>query len=155
MKQYLSFIASAAVLVGSATSACATIPGKPFTATPASHMLIRSAGDLPLALPADPPGVDVPPLTREDVQDAVDEQIAAHFRAAAGPQNQFLTANQAKVAGWGVIADQFAEIDKDGDGYVRLEDVASFMKARSPLRAPNGEEERKAPATGGAVQIVD
>ena len=155
MKQYLSlFIALAAVLIGSASSTHAGIPGKPVIVTAGKQIFILSAEDLPSAPPPSPPGVESSPLTPENVQDAVEEQIAAHFRAAAGPQNPLLTADQAKAAGWGVIADYFADIDRDGDGYVRLEDVASFMKARSPLRKPHGEE-HKAQTTGGPIRIVD
>lgn len=74
-------------------------------------------------------------LDAKVVQDAVNQQLKTHFDRAAGPSGQ-LTADAAKAAGWGFIADHFQEIDRDNKGYVSYSDVSAFMKARSPLKVP-------------------
>jgi hypothetical protein len=64
---------------------------------------------------------------------ALREQVRAklkrRFDAAAGPGGT-LTAEQARSAGLGAIADQFGAIDRAGRGAIRFEDYERFLEAR-------------------------
>lgn len=83
--------------------------------------------------PRDPPGTVRPKLTPDSLQADVDRQLKTRFESAAGSSKGLLTKVGATNAGWGFIADHFAEIDRDSDGYISFADVSRFMKPRSPL----------------------
>ncbi|WP_318828721.1 hypothetical protein [Burkholderia cepacia] len=89
--------------------------------------------DLPRP-PTPPEGWTPPPQPSENsVSQDVERQIAQRFTAASGGNpNGLLSQQQAKAAGWGLVSDHFAEIDRAGTGYVRLDDVLRFMSARTP-----------------------
>ncbi|MEP7453086.1 hypothetical protein [Phyllobacterium sp. SB3] len=125
------------------------------TATSSANALDIKGGELLGRPPSDPPGMVRPKLTPENVQEAVNQEVAATFKAAAGPSNNLLTAKQAKAAGWGFISDNFEQIDKDRDGFVRLDDVASFMEARSPIQQSPSEKSDKVFVPHGPIQIIE
>jgi hypothetical protein len=81
--------------------------------------------------PMTPDDAKLEPVNEEAVQKDVDAQLKAKFEAAARHSNQMLTAQGAIDAGWGFIADHFAEIDKNRDGSATFGEVSAFMQARS------------------------
>ncbi|MBA8877464.1 hypothetical protein [Phyllobacterium myrsinacearum] len=103
--------------------------------------------------PPDPAGTVYPEMTPEFVQQKVDEQIRAQFEQAAGPSAYVLSAEQAKTAGWGVIADHFPEIDRDRDGYVSLSDIVRFLAARTPQNLMKAAQQRQSQKSG--VEIIE
>lgn len=98
--------------------------------------------------PEDPPGTIVTKMTPEVVQDAMDQQLRSKFEAAAGTSSNILTARQAKDAGWGLVADRFAKIDRDGDGFATFSEVQAFFDARSPVK------QQRANTAAKAVQVI-
>ncbi|MGH6860123.1 MAG: hypothetical protein ACRECY_07700 [Phyllobacterium sp.] len=80
-----------------------------------------------------PQDADAPPFSEESVQATVDLLLRQRFEAAGGAATGFITPQAAKDTGWGVIADHFAEIDRNGDARASLEEVTDFFDARSPL----------------------
>jgi hypothetical protein len=94
-----------------------------------------NAGDRVIFPPVHP-GIAPPPLTEETVQKGIDASTEARFKAiaAAGASQKVITTEQAKGAGWGFVDDHFAQIDKNGDGFVSLGDISRFLGARSPLK---------------------
>ncbi|QND51616.1 hypothetical protein HB779_06665 [Phyllobacterium sp. 628] len=87
-----------------------------------------------LNLPRDPSIAPRPKMTEELVQKTMDADLKARFDSAAAHSNNMLTAQQARDANWGFLADHFDEIDRNRDGYVSFDEVAAYMAARSPLR---------------------
>ncbi|PRD49701.1 EF-hand domain-containing protein [Phyllobacterium myrsinacearum] len=93
------------------------------------------------------------PGTKSVKQDAIsiqrqlDQELRAKFDAVAS-SNHLLTAQAAGNAGWGFIAEHFAQIDKDRDGYITFDDVQTFLDARSPLPAARARAAKK-------VQVVE
>ncbi|WP_271899346.1 hypothetical protein [Candidatus Phyllobacterium onerii] len=75
--------------------------------------------------PFDP---NLPPVTGQSINAEVNAELAARFAEAAGSASGLLTASQAKNASWGYVADHFAAIDRDHDGYVKFGDVLDFMQ---------------------------
>ncbi len=69
------------------------------------------------------------------MQSAVDRKLRHKFDAAARSTNNLLSVQGAKDAGWGFLADHFAEIDSRRDGYLTFDEVQTFLDARSPLPA--------------------
>lgn len=120
--------------------------GSPVRSGVSVHAMILNVDDKSDAQPSGTPLK----LDARIVQDAVNQQLKRHFDRAAGASSQ-LTADAARAAGWGFIADHFPEIDRDNKGYVSYSDVSAFMKARSPLKVP------AAAAKPGdkAVQIIE
>ncbi|RCW85420.1 hypothetical protein [Phyllobacterium bourgognense] len=94
--------------------------------------------------PADP---DAPPLSEESVQSAVDQKLQKKFNEAARGTNS-LTVQGASDASWGVIADHFAEIDGNHDGYASFDEIQTFFDGRSPLPAARARAAAK-------VQVVE
>jgi hypothetical protein len=45
-----------------------------------------------------------------------------------------LTMDQAQAAGWRVVANNFGAIDADHKGYVTIQDIHAFMRARRASR---------------------
>jgi hypothetical protein len=88
--------------------------------------------------PFDP---NLPPVTGQSINAEVNAELAARFAEAAGSASGLLTASQAKNASWGYVADHFAAIDRDHDGYVKFGDVLDFMQG--------------GPAKPKTVQIVE
>lgn len=92
---------------------------------------VKPAGTLALRVaPAPKPS---PATMAQGVQD----ELSAQFQRASGARSS-LTAQQAKQAGWGFVADHFGQIDTSGKGYVTLAEISSFMAARSPQRLMQG-----------------
>ncbi|WP_271899344.1 hypothetical protein [Candidatus Phyllobacterium onerii] len=91
-----------------------------------------SAGERLGFPPPDPPGTVRPAMTAENIQKELEQRLKAQFEAAAGPSGK-LTAQKAKDAGWGFVADHFNEISKSGRSSVSLNDINTFMSVRSPL----------------------
>jgi len=92
-----------------------------------------SAGERLGFPPPDPPGTVREPLTQQSLQKEVDNDLRQRFEEAAGHSNHLLTAQGAKDAGWGFMADHFAEIDDNRDGYLQFSEISGFMTARSPV----------------------
>lgn len=92
--------------------------------------------------PPDPAGTVYPDMTPEFVQHKIDEQIRAQFEQAAGPSAYVLSAEQAKAAGWGFVADHFSGIDEDRDGYVSLSDITLFLSPRTPQNLLRAAQQR-------------
>jgi hypothetical protein len=105
-----------------------------------SGRLPASAGEQLGFPPPDPPGTVRPAITAETIQNELEQRLKAQFEAAAGPSGR-ITAQQAKNANWGYVADHFAAIDRDHDGYVKFGDVLDFMQG--------------SPAKPKSVQIVE
>src|ERR1700712_3935130 len=99
------------------------------TATLALALPLRAYDDLGVP-PKAPAGSVIKPLTSETIQTELDRRLIDRFRAAAGTSPR-LTAQQAKDAGWGFIADHFAEIDKRRYGYVTFDEIQDFMDSRA------------------------
>ncbi len=59
-----------------------------------------------------------------------------------------MTLKHANDAGWGFVADHFAEIDRDHDGYASFDEVQAFFDGRSPLPAARARVAAK-------VQVVE
>ncbi|OWJ63582.1 hypothetical protein [Inquilinus limosus] len=92
---------------------------------------VKPAGTLALrTAPAPRPS---PATMAQGMQD----ELAAQFQRASGARSS-LTAQQAKKAGWGFVADHFGQIDSSGKGYVTLAEISSFMAARSPQKLMQG-----------------
>ncbi|UGY08970.1 hypothetical protein [Phyllobacterium pellucidum] len=91
-----------------------------------------SAGEKLGFPPPDPPGTVRTPMTPQNIQKELDQRLKRQFEAAAGPSGR-LTAQQAKDAGWGFIADHFDEISRGNGDTVGLNEIQSFMDARSPV----------------------
>ncbi|MBN9134549.1 hypothetical protein [Phyllobacterium sp.] len=81
------------------------------------------------------------------IQRQLDQELRAKFDAAA-TSNHLLTAQAASDADWGFIAEHFAQIDKDQDGYLTFDDVQTFLDARSPLPAARARAAKK-------VQVIE
>ena len=65
----------------------------------------------------------------EALRAQVRAKLKRRFDAAAGPDGT-LTAQQARSAGLGAIADDFRAIDRAGRGAIRFEDYERFLEAR-------------------------
>jgi hypothetical protein len=128
----------------------ASLPAHAFpagiAAVPLQPERFLNVGEKMVKLKPDPSAPKRPKMTQEEVQQAMDADIKARFDSAAGSSNVTLTAQRAKEASWGFVADHFAEIDGDHDGYIRYDDVATFMAARSPLKKKRADK---------PVQIVE
>ncbi len=81
-----------------------------------------------------PPGAATVKPDAASIQASIDKQLRQKFDAAAGKSNHLLTAQQSVDAGWGFLADHFAEIDRDHDGYLNFTEVENFFNARSPIK---------------------
>lgn len=78
----------------------------------------------------------------------LDNELRAKFDAAATNSNHLLTAQAASDASWGFVADHFAEIDRNSDGYASFDEVETFFDARSPIAAVRAKAAAK-------VQVVE
>ncbi len=143
--QLLVMFAFVVALTGAAFDLADAMPRSPTL----HQQIIVKAKDRMAFPPPDPAGTVSTPLTRESVQAEMDAELKAKFEEAAKHSNQMLTIQGTKDAGWGFLADHFAEIDKDRDGYLRFEEVSTFMNARSPLKKATGQAGEK------PVQIVE
>lgn len=65
----------------------------------------------------------------EALKAQVRAKLKRRFDAAAGPDGK-LSAQQARSAGLGAIADQFGAIDRAGSGAIRFEDYERFLELR-------------------------
>ena len=74
---------------------------------------------------------NLPPVTGQSINAEVNAELAARFAEAAGTSSGLLTQQQAKNASWGYVADHFAAIDRDHDGYITFGDVLDFMHGGS------------------------
>jgi hypothetical protein len=72
------------------------------------------------------------PITEGAELDAqVDAKLRARF-AAAAKEGGTLTREQARAAGLGAIAENFAAIDRQGRGVVTFEDYRRYLRERRP-----------------------
>lgn len=122
----------AAILTG-IFQAQAGVIAAPVLANHPSDQIILKIGERLFFPPRDPSGTAGPKLTEEAMQKAVDERLKSRFEAASGSSSK-LTAQQAKDAGWGFIADHFAEIDRDRTGFITFSDISRYMAVRSPIQ---------------------
>lgn len=83
------------------------------------------------APPPEPAGAVLRPITDDSIRHELDQRLTDDFAAAAG-SSPYLTSEQARAAGWGFIADHFAAIDRKQRGYVTIDEVQTFMDARTP-----------------------
>jgi hypothetical protein len=122
-----------------------------------------SAGDRLSFPPPVVQGKTVPKMTMVGVQQELDKRLKSRFDAAAGPGGK-LTAQTARAAGWGFVADHFSAIDKSGEGSVTLDQIQNYMSVRSPLApalaaaaaAKKAEgKERTKPTEYGPIQIIE
>lgn len=95
--------------------------------------------------PIDP---NLPPVTDQSINTEMDDEIKQRFAEAAGSASGLLTVQQAKNASWGFVADRFAAIDRNHDGYIRLSDVQDFIQSGSG----GGEQ---IPAGPKSIQIIE
>ncbi|CAN7167687.1 hypothetical protein LJR231_000235 [Phyllobacterium sp. LjRoot231] len=95
--------------------------------------------------PPDPPGTVRPKMTAETIRQDLDQQLKNRFTAASGGSGR-LTAQQAKDAGWGFIADHFGEITGGNADSVSLDEIQTFIDARS-LGNPAGIRAKAKAAT--------
>ncbi|WP_457298604.1 hypothetical protein [Phyllobacterium sp. P5_D12] len=95
--------------------------------------------------PIDP---NLPPVTGQSINAEVNAELASRFAEAAGTSAGLLTKEQAKNASWGYVADHFAAIDRDHDGYVKFGDVLDFMQG---VTGEGGQ----VPAVPKSIQIVE
>lgn len=87
----------------------------------------------PLGAQSRQAAVPVPKPSPATMEQSVQTELAAQFQQASGARRT-LTAQQARTAGWGFIADHFSEIDTSRKGYVTLAEISRFMAQRSPQR---------------------
>lgn len=84
------------------------------------------------------------PLSKQGAQPPVHETIDAKLRIrfdeATAHSNHLLTAKTAEAASWGFVADHFAGIDKNHDGYATLSEISTFLDARSPVQRKAAEK---------------
>jgi hypothetical protein len=112
--------------------------------------------------PPDPSGTVRPKMTAATIQNELDQRLKSRFTASADSSGK-LTAQQARDAGWGFIADHFDEIAKSNGNSVSLDEIKTFMAARSPLPASptpkaNGKSEPAdtlQPLDTTPIQIVE
>ncbi|UXN60462.1 hypothetical protein [Phyllobacterium zundukense] len=78
--------------------------------------------------------------TQPPVQEIIDAKLQARFDAATARSNHLLTAKTAHAASWGFVADHFAGIDKNKDGYATLSEISAFLDARSPVKRKAAEK---------------
>ncbi|WP_271895565.1 hypothetical protein [Candidatus Phyllobacterium onerii] len=93
------------------------------------------------------PGAKTQKQDAASIHKLLDKELRAKFEAAA-KSNHLLTAQAANDAGWGFVADQFAQIDVDHDGYASFDEVQTFFDGRSPLPAARARAAAK-------VQVVE
>jgi hypothetical protein len=105
---------------------------------------LAAAGQSAPAATSEVPMLDpwVPPAVREkstlrlaprtegaQLDAQVDAKLRARFDAAAGRPGGTLTREQARAAGLGAIARDFAAIDREGRGAVTFEDYRRYLRA--------------------------
>ena len=116
----LAALASAALALPVAARAQASAPGTAF--------------EVPMLDPWAPPAVREKalapaPTAGAALREQVRAKLKRRFDAAAGPSGT-LTAQSARSAGLGAIADQFGAIDRAGRGAIRFEDYERFLELR-------------------------
>lgn len=112
-----------------AVPAAAQMPAKP-----AVHSSLHQVSDYLAAPPPYPDGYVPPKLDPEGLQVQVDGHLKEMFDKAADPSTQLVTQAAAKAAGWGFVADHFAEIDANKDGFITYGEYKRFLDARSPVK---------------------
>ena len=88
---------------------------------------IRGPG-IPQSTPIEGP---LPPETRGDALRAqVERKLQATFAAADAEGRGSITREQARAASFGLVADNFDQIDSAGTGRVSFEDLKRFLRQR-------------------------
>lgn len=88
------------------------------------------------------------PADAASIETTLDGELRAKFNAATRHSNNLLTAQGAINAGWGFLADRFAEVDSNHDGYLPFSEVETFLDARSPISSVRARAAAK-------VQVVE
>lgn len=94
------------------------------------------------------PGEKVIKQDAASIERQLDKELRTKFDAASAHSNHLLTAQAAKDAGWGFVADHFTEIDSNHDGYASYGEVETFFDGRSPIAAVRAKAAAK-------VQVVE
>ncbi len=105
----------------------------------AALLLITSAA---VAQPApdggQPPSAE-PPMQQQQMQPPPAQpqrmRMRDRFEAANTTHDGRLTADQAQAAGWRGIVRNFSQIDTDHKGYVTIQDIRAWGRARRQARA--------------------
>ena len=123
-RNFLHALVAAALLAAPGWAAAQAQPPAP-----------KAVMEVPMLDPWVPPEVRekalVAPVATEGqaLREQVRAKLKRRFDAAAGAEG-LLTADQARSAGLGAIADQFGAIDRAGRGSIRFEDYERFLEAR-------------------------
>jgi hypothetical protein len=98
----------------------------------------------------------VAPLDATTLQNSVDQRLRVLFDRATDPSTHLVTAESARKAGVGIIADQFADIDKNRDGKLAFAEVSGFFDARSPVAKPASPDAQApvAKPVSGEIQVI-
>jgi hypothetical protein len=97
------------------------------------------------------------PLDAATLQSSVDQRMRVLFDRAVDPSTHLVTAESARKAGVGIIADQFADIDKDHNGTLAFTEVSGFFDARLAAAKPavDNAQTPVAKPVSGEVQIIE
>jgi hypothetical protein len=106
--------------------------------------------------PGLPTRTAVAPLDAAALKSSVDQRMRVLFDRAADPSTHLVTVESARNAGVGIIADQFADIDKDRNGTLEFAEVSGFFDARSPIAKPASSDGQApiAKPVSGEIQII-
>jgi hypothetical protein len=107
--------------------------------------------------PEGPPRRSAAPLDATAVKASVDRRMRVLFDRAVDPVTKKVTEESARKAGVGIISDQFADIDRDGDGALEFSEVSGFFDARSAIATP-AEPDSQPPVprpTTTEIQIIE
>lgn len=75
--------------------------------------------------------------------------LQQRFDAANTSHDGHLTKDQAAAANWSFVASNYAGIDKDKKGFVTVQDIRAFAKARRAARMQKPAPTQGQPATPG------
>jgi hypothetical protein len=128
--------AAAVLLFAAQVQAQTTTPAAPATPAPAPAMAAPAAPAPAAAMPAKPKKVSHKITLQQ------------HFDAANSSKDGHLTKDQATAAKWGYVTSNYSSIDKDHKGYVTVDDIRDYAKAR---HAAKPKKPSTAPAAAPAT----
>lgn len=94
-----------------------------------------SVGDRLEDLPSSA-GPNLPRLTEKEAGNSITANLRKRFDAAADPSTHLMTKDAASRTGWGWAVDHFADMDPQGKGAIRFEDVLRYVGRRSVVKLP-------------------